>query len=190
MNPDYVGLFLVIGHTPVWGTVLFVLLFATPLGFIFVVADRTSMFTNVSYSGVLGAISMVVVVLIGATVVQRGAPLPPSLMGISGQVVWAVACFGVGIRVGLYTPWLPNRWPDLYYYLVGGPVGAFLAVPMALATFYNGDRAEKTASAVLAVIWLGLVAYDWYNQRLDQPEWIWRRHGIRWVRDRFVCRKP
>ena len=71
----YTGIFQLFAVVPVWVVALFVLMIG--IGVPFVIADRTTgLFFNVSYSGVLGDLCLIIVVLIGTTVIQDGLPFP------------------------------------------------------------------------------------------------------------------
>ncbi len=181
------GLFRLIAVSPVWAIALFVLVFCTSIGILFVLADQKSgLFFNVSYSGTFGDLCLTIAVLIGTAVIQRGAPLPTWFSSIGVQTSWFVCCSIIGIILATTTTlWPTATWPDRYHNLVVVPLFLFIVPMTMLAVLYNGNRMEITAECFMVAIWAGLAYYDFRDNRLNQPEWLQKHFGIRLVHDRF-----
>lgn len=190
----YVGIFRLLAVTPVWAAALFILVLCSPLGIMFVLADRsTGLFFNVSYSGVIGDMLLTIAILIGVTVLKRGAPLPTIWYGHSTiwpQIIWLLVCVAVGITLFISpshsTPLTNETLPDRYHNLVVVPVYLFLVPAMALVIVYNGTVAEIVIGLLLVAIWACLVWFDYDNNRLNQPEYVHQRFGLHFQAGRIV----
>jgi len=182
---EYSGIFALLARVPMWATVFVALVVGMAIPF--VIADRTSgLFFNFSYSGMIGDICLLTVVLIGATVIQREVPIPSWFAGMWPQIIWFAACIAVGVfLVTVATPWPIATWPDRYHNAVTVSLFLFLVPLMALAILYGGNRTETTVALLLIAIWGGLVVYDFKNDRMDQPARLERLFGLKLVNDRF-----
>lgn len=165
----YTGVFALFAATPIWAIVLVALYvsFAIPI----IIANRVSgLFFNYSYSGMIGDIGLLVVILIGATVIQRGEFLPSWLTSAWFQGVWLVSCIAIGIRLGRDNFLLPTAtWPDIYHNAISVPLFMFFGMLMFFATIFAGKPYEIQASIALVLIWGILVLYDFVDDRIDQP---------------------
>lgn len=181
----YAGVFALTMGIPVWAIVFFALIIG--IGIPFVIADRASgLFFNFSYSGMVGDICLLTVVLVGIAVIQRGASLPAWLANGTTQAIWLVLCIVVGILlVTISTPWPTATWPDRYHNCVVVPLFLFFTPLAVLATLYNGNRVEVVVSLLLIATWGGLVVYDFRDGRINQPGRLERLFDIKLVNGRF-----
>ncbi|HEY4501424.1 MAG TPA: hypothetical protein VJI70_04175 [Candidatus Paceibacterota bacterium] len=183
---EYEGAFKLLAAVPVWMTALFVAIMCVAIPF--VLADRTTgLFFNVSYSGVVGDLCLIIVILIGVTVIQRGALLPVWFSGMWPQVLWSAVCVTVGIiLVTMTTPWPTETWPDRYHNFVTVPIFLFLLPLMVLTIIYNGNRVEMVMSCLLVAIWGSFVLYDFRTERMNQPEYVTKKFGLQFQNGRIV----
>lgn len=174
----YGGVFGFLAYTPQWVTLLIAL--TTGLAIPFVIADqKTGLFYNFSYSGMIGDLGFLVVLFIGIGVVQRGAPLPYWFAGLWPQLLWFAVCVAIGAYlVTATTPWPIASWPDRYHNAVIAPLFLFLLPLLILATLSNGNWIEKTVTGLLIGIWAVLVLYDFAEHRINQPERLERQFNI------------
>jgi len=186
----YTGIFQLFAVVPVWVVALFVLMIG--IGVPFVIADRTTgLFFNVSYSGVLGDLCLIIVVLIGTTVIQDGLPFPTWFSSVWPQLVWAGVCLVVGfVLVTADTPWPIATWPDRYHNFVVVPVLLFLLPLLLLAILYNGNATEMAMGGLLIVLWCGLGVYDFETERINQPEYVAKKFGLQFEKGRIVPVRP
>lgn len=181
-----IGVFKLLAVVPMWAIALFILV--TTIAVPFIIADRaTGLFFNFSYSGVVGDACLIVVVLIGVTVIQRGAPLPLWFAGVWPQVILATICIAIGVLlVTMSTPWPIETWPDRYHNASVVPILLFLVPMMILVIFFNGTRIEWSIGLLLVMIWAVLVVYDFHDNRMNQPARLEKMFGIELVDGRFV----
>lgn len=181
----YTGVFALFAATPIWAIVLVALIigFAVP----FIIADRVSgLFFNYSYSGMVGDMGLLVVILIGATVIQRGELLPSWLTSAWFQGVWLVACIAIGIRLGRDNFLLPTAtWPDIYHNAASVPIYLFFCFLSLLTILFGGKPYEIQAGIALVLIWGILVVYDFVDGRIDQPARLEQQFGIQFVNRRL-----
>jgi|SRR3989344_443338 len=185
---EYVGVYAILAAMPMWLVVLVALVIGVAVPF--VIADQTSgLFFNYSYSGMIGDICLLVVVLIGATVIERGAPLPGWYASMWAQAIWFVLCAAVGVMlVTVTTPWPTAAWPDRYHNAVVVPLFLFFVPLLMLAVFRNGSPTEAIVCAMLTGAWVGLVYYDFADDRMNQPARLEREFHISLVHGRLVPR--
>lgn len=181
----YTGVFSLLAGVQMWVIVFVALMigFAVP----FVIADRTTgLFFNFSYSGTIGDICLMTVVLIGVTILQRGAPLPLWFSSANSQIVWLIVCGTAGILlVMLTTPWPTATWPDRYHNAVVAPLFLFLLPLVLLAIWYNGTPTERGVSLLLVAVWLVFVFYDFAGERINQPARLEKLYGLKVVDGRL-----
>jgi len=182
---NYEGVFALLTAVPVWLITLCICVICQTVGF--VLADRSvGLSFNVSYASVIGDLCLNIIILIGATVLQRNAPLPAGF-GSGPQVLWLVVCITVGIVFANMTAPLPNMiLPDRYHNLVVVPVYLFLIPLMVLTILHNGTRSEIVVCCTLIAVWGLFFWFDFSHERLNQPEYIIKHLGLRFEKGRIT----
>jgi hypothetical protein len=179
---EYLGIFKLLAITPVWAIALFMFAVCSPLGIMFVLADRrTGLFFNVSYSGMIGDMLLTIAILIGVTVLQRGTVLPGWAGNIPLQFSWTVFCCVTATRIMFKKRTFPlptDTAPDFYHNLIVFPIYMFL-VPIALIIIWNGGTLpEITFGFGFVVIWATLAIGDYETGRLGQPRYVSCHFGL------------
>ncbi|MBU0999164.1 hypothetical protein KKG24_02550 [Patescibacteria group bacterium] len=165
-----IGSYYVLSVLPIWVTAL--ILYMVTQGVLFILRDRCEgLYYNTSYSAVLGDGALVVIVLMAAEILQRGAPWPVwGRGGFFESGFFHITTLCAGILLG--TVWLaldrPPQWGDRYHHAVIAPLLTYLSTTLVPVIFLKGTGMEITATIFLILLWVGLVVYDVRTDRLDQ----------------------
>ncbi|MFA6353341.1 MAG: hypothetical protein WCW93_00165 [Candidatus Paceibacterota bacterium] len=159
------GSYYILTVLPIWATAI--LLYFLTMGVLFILRDIfEGLFYNTSYSAVLGDGGILVIPLMAAGILQRGAPLPWWVRG------WEYHQIAVCLGLLLGMIWLaldrPKQWGDRYHHLVIAPLICYMGGTLLPVIFTSGTCLEKLATIFLIALWAGLVVYDAKTHRLDQ----------------------
>lgn len=174
MNTQWVGSHLVLSRLPIWASS--VGLYAVTLGALFVVRDVfEGLPYQVAYSALLGDAALGAAVLVGATVLHRGEPLP-SLYSC-GYFHALAALVSVAFGVSWWFLDRPSHWGDIYHHLVIAPLIFYLASTLLPVIVINGTKTERICALSCVVIWASLIGFDVTHERMNQRQWL-ERHGV------------
>ena len=174
------GIYSILAKLPIWATTA---IFGVILSAMFVGRDIfEGLPYDVAYSSTVGSITLMVVVLIATTILQRSGEVKTlSCLEVGGVgfqgillttiVVWCgIVCnFTLSSRSG--------QLMDIYHDVVIAPMFVFLAITLLPVIFKNGTRREKSATVCLALLWFGLVVFDFTHGRMNQHQWL-QGHGV------------
>ncbi len=168
------GSYYILTALPIWATAL--ILYMATQGVLFILRDRyEGLYYNTSYSAVLGDGALVVVGLMAAEILQRGASLPWFVQGWDYHQVAG----SLGALIGII--WLahdcPKQWGDRYHHAFIAPLLCYLGLTLLPVIFWNGTWMEIAATIILILLWAVLVVYDAKTNRLDQRNY--RKLGMR-----------
>jgi len=174
MNTHFAGSHYVLSELPIWASSI--ILYAVTMGVIYVARDFfEGLPYQVAYSAQFGDAALAGAVLIAATIIHRGDPLPLSLSSGSSHVLAAIA----GLTLGL-TWWAldrPTYWGDIYHHLFLAPLFLYLAITLLPVILINGTTLEKSCVLSFALLWAALVAFDLTHERMNQRQWL-QNHGV------------
>lgn len=169
MNTQYLGSHYVLSVLPIWASSI--ILYAVTLGVIYVVRDFfEGLPYQVAYSAQFGDAALAGAVLIAATILQRGDPLPSRLSCGYFHVLAALVSVGIGI-----TWWSldrPAQWGDIYHHLFVAPLIFYLAITLLPVILINGTKVEKFCVLCFALTWATLLAFDLTHERMNQRQWL------------------
>ncbi|MEK7612772.1 MAG: hypothetical protein AAB449_01335 [Patescibacteria group bacterium] len=126
---------------------------------------------NVALSSKFGDVGLIMIVLIGATILQRdGLYLPhwASGAGSHGALAFCAAAIGITIFIVVWS----EQVMDNYHHMIIVPLFLYLLASVAPVIYLNGTRLEQWGSMVLLAIWLALLGLDAYTGRLEQRAWL------------------
>jgi len=168
------GSLFVLEALPIWASGL--ILYGLTL---FVIPIARDLFEGlpyqVAYSAQIGDPLLIGAVLIAATILQRGQPLPDWVASRAFNLVSVLVGIGVGLA------WLilskTTRFGDLYHNAVVVPLMLYLGITVAPVVAFNGTRPEKAWVILLTTSWLICVLWDFASGRLNQRDWL-SSHGV------------
>jgi hypothetical protein len=176
MTTQLVGSHYLLSALPIWASAL--IMYGITVGAIYVARDFfEGLPYQVSYSAQFGDTALAGAVLIAATVLQRGSPLPWRLASEYFHVLAGVVSVSFGIL--WWSRDRPRHLGDIYHHLFVAPLILYLAITLLPVILSNGTRVERLAVFCLALVWAALVRFDLKHNRLNQRQWL-ESHGIRW----------
>ena len=172
MSTQFSGSHYVLSGLPIWASAL--ILYGVTTGVIYVARDFfEGLPYQVAYSAQIGDSALIGAVLIAATILQRGDPLPLWLSSGSFHLLAAIVSVSFGI-----TWWAldrPSHWGDIYHHLFVAPLIFYLGVTLLPVILINGTKVEKLSVLCFALIWVTLVAFDLKHGRMNQRQWLQNR---------------
>jgi hypothetical protein len=174
----FVGIHAFLYSTEIWATVL--LLYMFTLGALHLGREYfEGVPYQVAHSAQFGDAALIGVVLIAATVLQRGSVTLPGWL-LSGLFHFTVAlsavCLGVLVSLGTLHA-RSGHIMDIYHDIVIAPAFVYFAVTLLPVIWLCGNPNEIRATVCLILFWAVLVAYDIKCGRMNQLKWL-RNHGI------------
>jgi hypothetical protein len=166
------GIYWLLSTLPIWATfsILMSILLAIPVGRDVV----EGLPYNVSYSSMVGDVSLVVGVIIATTVLQRGPIFTPAFVG-PGYVHWVIFFTAAVVGMFVYLSTAEERdasLMDAYHDMIVVPMFITLAITLLPVVYLNGRAEEKWATAASIILWGWLVAFDIKFDRLNQWKWL------------------
>jgi len=175
MSTQFSGSHYVLSGLPIWTSAL--ILYGITMGVIYVARDFfEGLPYQVAYSAQIGDAALIGAVLIAATILQRGAPLPLWLGSSYFHILTAIVSLSFGI-----TWWLldrPSQWGDIYHHLFLAPLIFYLGLTLFPVILINGTKVEKLSVFCFVMLWVALVAFDIKHERMNQRRWL-ENHGVR-----------
>jgi hypothetical protein len=174
MSTQFVGSHYVLSGLPIWASAL--IFYGVTMGVIYVARDIfEGLPYQVAYSVQFGDTALAGAVLIAATILHRGDPLPWRLSSGYFHILAAIVSVGFGI-----TWWSldrPSHWGDIYHHLFVAPLIFYLAITLLPVILINGTKVEKFSVLCFALLWATLVAFDLKHERMNQRQWL-QSHGV------------
>ena len=137
---------------------------------------------NVSFASSIGDLSLMVVLLIATTILQRPSVDMSKACAFEkvGQIVLMVLCVALGVLVSVFTLKTRNGFQmDIYHDVVVGSFFLFLAITLLPIIFKLGKPSEKVASVCFILIWAFLVWFDASHGIFpSQRQWLFNHNNI------------
>lgn len=160
------------------------MLMAIPLGRYFF----EGMLYDVSFASSIGDKALLVVVLICATMLQRGARIPEWLQSDRIHLMLCSICFAVGIMTcALTLSSRQGREMDAWHDIIIVPLFAYLAFTLLPVVFIrenrkfmNATRAELAVVVCCILIWAALGWFDASQGLLIQRAWLSQHTHLIW----------
>jgi len=174
---QFVGGIYVLATLPIWATagILFtIVLLALPVG-----REITEGLPyNISCSSSIGDVGLIVVTLIAATILHRGAHVPEWLQSDSVHLIilCVIMMFG-GFGCALTLKSRGGKVMDIYHDIIIFPLLTYLVITLVPIIFINGTKIEVAATVGFILFWFGLVPFDVRHKRINQREWL-EDHGV------------
>lgn len=180
MHPNYVGIYALLASMPIWAIAL-ILYFAFDV-VMHIGRDRNEgLGYQVAYSAKIGDMGLMIAVLIGATILQRGDVVPPSWLMRPGWHIFLIASlFVLGWMVNDLTRHFRSAQKmDRYHDMVIAPFIVYCGITLVPIIVRGGTYTEKLVSLCLVVLWMLLVECDFMTHRMDQRAWLRDHLGLR-----------
>jgi hypothetical protein len=169
LNTQFVGSHYALSELPIWASGI--ILYAVTMGVIYVARDTfEGLPYQVAYSAQFGDAALAGAVLIAATILHRGSPLP--LMLSSGYFHVLAALVSVGCGIMWWSLDRPAQWGDIYHHLFVAPLFFYLATTLLPVILINGTKGEKVCVLCLVLLGAALVAFDFKHERMNQRQWL------------------
>jgi hypothetical protein len=173
-NWGFLGSHYVLSLLPIWATAI--LLYSVTTGVVYVLRDNfEGLPYQVAYSAQFGDAALLGAILIAATILHRGKPLPWRYSRGYFHVLSALVSLTIGI-----TWWSldrPSHCGDLYHHFFVAPLILYLAITLFPVILINGTRLEKAIVLCFVLSWATLVAFDLTQHRMNQRAWL-QAHGV------------
>jgi hypothetical protein len=174
MNTQFVGSHYVLSELPIWASSI--ILYTVTMGVIYVTRDFfEGLPYQVAYSAQFGDAALAGAVLIAATILRRGNPMP--WMFSSGYFHILAALVSMGFGITWWSLDRPAHWGDIYHHLFIAPLICYLAITLSPVILINGTKLEKFCAFCLVLVWITLVAFDIKYERMNQRQWL-QSHGV------------
>ena len=174
MNTQFVGSHYALFELPIWASAL--IFYGVTTGVIYVARDfLEGLPYQVAYSAEFGDTALAGAVLIAATILQRGDPLPWRLT--SGYLHVVAALVGISCGITWWSLDRPTHLGDIYHHLVVAPLILYLAITLLPVIVISGTKVEKFCVLCLVLVWATLVTFDVTHERMNQRQWL-QSHGV------------
>lgn len=126
---------------------------------------------NFALSSEVGDIGIVMIILIGTTVFQRGVSMPEWMLGSAHQTVALVAAVVASVVFLGFTP-TSHQHADFYHHIVIAPVMVLFLVITVPVILWCGTWVELGGGLVGAAVWIFFIWDDVVSARLEQLNWL------------------
>jgi hypothetical protein len=172
---------------PVWAIALvgLAILMVIPFGRYFF----EGMMYDISFASSVGDKALLVVVLIGATMLQRGVRIPKWLQSDRIHLMLCSLCFASGLIICISTlSSRQGREMDAWHDIIVVPLFAYLAFTLLPVIFSreNGKFVNVTMTELAVVVccifvWVGLGWFDASQGLLIQRAWLSQHTHLIWM---------
>jgi len=180
MENEYYGIYAVLVSLPIWATITIFYLLT-----LFVVDAGREHFEgfsyNVSHTARYGDIGLLVVIIIGATILQRNPELNKFLATKNFQsfclLVFLIIIFIMLLLEGnMRVRNVTRQAVDKYHNVFILPLIIYLLIALIPVIYFHGTLVEKGVTEFFIVTWIALLCYDIKDGRLEQRSWL-KKHG-------------
>jgi hypothetical protein len=131
---------------------------------------------NTSFASQVGDLFLIIYILIGANMLQRGVPAPTwttswRLHGIIVVLAVVVWFNQLGVKAPMFV--------DRAHNVIIVPLFVYFILSLAPVILWSGTAVEVAGAVGCIVVWLALMAYDHFTGRLDQQRFLYMNYGIR-----------
>ncbi len=157
-------------------------------GVVFVGRDRLEgLGYNVSYASVIGDMTLIAIVVMASSMLQRGpVSLPAFWVGANYHLI----CIAVAYVAGMFSLAAPGEpignktAMDIYHGVVVLPLYVYLLLSVAPVIWVSGSKGwtgEIAGAVCLLCVWGWMFIVDAKEGRLNQPGWL-EKHNIKWTK--------
>lgn len=130
---------------------------------------------NVSWCSICGNPALIVVILIGATVLQREGVSSEFLRSMTFHLECGLASIAVGVfllaKVRIQQGWF-GEWLDMFNNGIFVPVMLYAISTTLPIILKYGTETEINYTKILLILWFLLLCFDGFTGRLDQRPWM------------------